>query len=375
MTCDTLTAVLAASCAPAFPAGTRTPTGNGAVALGAACGGYIIYALEDIASGRHYVGLTRRTLAERIASHLAQAKRKGKVRDGGLMAALRLMMLLGQRFEHCYSARIVARAETVDEARELERTWIDLLNCRTPSGLNGMPGGSSVGAIHNARCLSVAWTDSAPRSFPSIRSAVEACNAERRTKELRALDAKTVYARIAAGWPIDEAVGLEPRRHPRDLLQRPAFAIGSGIYSSLRTASHATGLLPAALRSRLHRARKIGGEGLPQIGEDRRAKGPGCQAPLEIPWPCTGERLSAKEYSARTRTPKATIMHRWHRVREAVPEGKLAPPEAVHAFLTMQVGGKHAAALALARLLSQAEPPTAEPMAGFACEQPRPETQ
>ena len=98
MTCETLTAVRAAPGTPASATGTHMPTGAGAIICNGASGRYIIYALEELASGRHYVGLTRRSLDERIASHLAQSRRDRPIRAGGLMAALRLMDALGQSF-------------------------------------------------------------------------------------------------------------------------------------------------------------------------------------------------------------------------------------------------------------------------------------
>ena len=99
---------------------------------------YIIYDLHDRETDRHYVGLTRRSLPERIAAHRTQARRDRKVRSGGLMERLRPVAASGA--PDPFIARIVAYARDVVEARAFKRLWIVQLSARFPSGFNLMPG-------------------------------------------------------------------------------------------------------------------------------------------------------------------------------------------------------------------------------------------
>jgi len=314
-------------------AGDRVPTNSGPPAVPASVGRYIIYGLEELASGRHYVGLTRRSLNERIRSHLNQARRDRRVRPGGLIAALRLMESLGQTYADCFASRILAYAKTAEEARVLERLWVDRLESRKPSGLNDMPGGSSVGGVENAQPLSVTGSDGVPRIYPSIGQAIAACNDVRASKGQPRLEPSTVYARLAAGWTTEEALSVKPRRHFGSV--RRSLALGDEVYSTLLEASEATGVPRTTLSSRLHRLKRAGLAGVPQIGQDRRAGRTSRAAPLDIPWPGTTERLTAAAFAARVGLPKATIIHRWHRARGLAGGGVLLSSEDLHAFLTM----------------------------------------
>lgn len=312
-------------------AGSRAPRGADPQSPCAPSPGYLIYAIEELASGRHYVGLTRRSLAERVASHLSQARRDRRIRPGGLMSAIQLMDALGQRFADCFSARIVARADTADEARGLERLWIDRLECRAPAGFNQMPGGSSVGGLDNARSLSFIGQDGVERTCATIGQAIAVCNAERVRGGLRPLGATTVYARLAGGWPPEEALGLQSRRYAGSV--RRTFAIGDTVFTTLKEANEATGIPSATLASRLHRLGKAASAGMPQIGEDRRTRLTGQLPPLDIPWPASDDRLTAAAFGARTGIPKATVIHRWHRAQTLLTDGRLTAKE-LHAFMT-----------------------------------------
>jgi len=280
------------------------------------------------------------------------------------MAALRLVDSLGQSFSACFSARVLARAETADEARALEEHWVGLLDRRTPKGLNDMPGGSSVGGLDNARAVSAIGPDGKTRLYKSIQAAIADCNAERAAGGQPPLEHGAVYARLAGGWPPEEALGFKPRQDPRAV--RAPFAIGDEIYMTLQAASDATGLLLATLRSRLHRVAKSGIAGLPQIGRDRRARAPGRLAPLLIPWPMSGETLTANEYAHRTGVPKATIIHRWNRARDRFPDGRKPTADALHTYLTMPPRGKRVASQALENLLFDVLLPNASSSSGVA---------
>ena len=307
------------------------PTGPSNLTLSGACEAYIVYVIEELASGRSYVGLTRRPLHERIASHLAQARRRGHVRPGGLMAALRLMHALRQKFVECFSVRALARARTADEARTLERDWVERLDCRTPFGFNSMPGGSSVGGIDNSKSITILRSDGLPQTYPSIRKAIDEINDERARNRQTKLEPRTIYARVAGGWKLEEAFEIE--RHQRPQGTRKPFALGDEVYTSLRAASEATGLLPATIRSRLQRAGRSSNLELQEVGRDRRARDKGPTARLHIPWPRSGELLTAAAFAARTGLPKATVIHRWHQWRTLVGPDESYSPEERHHFM------------------------------------------
>ena len=133
---------------------------------------YLIYALTERATGRIYVGLTTRTLAQRISAHLSQARRPRTVRPDGLMNALRRMLDAGGRFGDMWEARIVGRAATTDQARVLETHWITTLSAARPTGYNIMPGGRSVGGPDNAVPVTVVLPDGSSRNYACIQHAI-----------------------------------------------------------------------------------------------------------------------------------------------------------------------------------------------------------
>lgn len=271
---------------------------------------YIIYALREHTSDKHYVGLTMRRLPQRISAHVSQARRDRPVRDGGLMAALRRIDERGQSFDQAFESLVVAHAVGAEEARALECHWIAKLNARQPHGFNSMPGGSSVGGRDNAKTLTVALPDGVSRTYASIQDAITERNCGLQLAGKPSLEPGTVYARFAQGWPAEEALGYQP--HVDGRTRRPEFRLHGQTFSSLSAAAAATGIKLEALRSRLHRLRQRSDAEALDISLDRRSCRSGT-TDLSIPWPRTGERLTAEQFAARTGVPKATVMHRWHR--------------------------------------------------------------
>jgi hypothetical protein len=287
---------------------------------------YIIYVLQERCTGRCYVGLTSRTLALRITAHLSQARRNKPVRSGGLMEALRQILDRGQAFADHFDARIVARAADVETARTLERRWVAMLRSAKPEGYNDMPGGSSVGGPDNARRLAVRTEPGRRQIYRSIHEAIADRNRWLRRAGQAILQPGTVYARLAGGWSPEEALGYVPREDGRSL--RALFRLDGVAYTTLASAADASGDTVAALRSRLHRAKQDDGLAgtVIEIGTDRRSC-PAASCNLAIPWPATGEALTADAFAARTGVAKSTIIHRWHQVRRQLATGceRLSP--------------------------------------------------
>ncbi len=273
-------------------------------------GAYIIYCIRNRTNILPYVGLTKRSLESRVSAHITQARRQRRVRPGGLLQAIRDAHAEGKSFAEAFTATVLDTAPDVERARDLERSWIERLRARQPSGYNAMPGGASVGGPANARSITVDLPDGGRLSWTSIGSAIVACNQALKVSGLRPLLAATAYMRLQSGWPPDEALGLSPREDRRSLRPKPVTVDGSTCHSLTR-ASAALGLTTGALRSRLHRA---GGGSTTDIAVDRRRVPRGRSPAIAIVWPATGEKLTVREFSARTGVPKATILRRWHQV-------------------------------------------------------------
>ncbi len=295
---------------------------------------YIIYALQERETGRHYVGLTSRTLTQRVTAHLSQAKRDKPVRNGGLMAALRQVQAAKEKFADRFDARVVARAYDVTTACALERRWIHMMVAHKPQGFNDLPGGSSVEGPDNARPLAVETKPGTRQIYRSIHHAIADRNRYLRARCQPLLQPSTVYARLAQQWSPEEALGYQP--HSDGRARRPVFQLDGVPYSSLRAAAETSGMPIPTLRSRLHRAkqrREIIDEVI-EIGTDRRS----CRLAascVSLAWPGTGEWLTAEAYAARTGVAKATLMHRWHRIRRRMQHRfELLSPAALYQRLT-----------------------------------------
>ena len=89
-------------------------------------------------------------------------------------------------------------------------------------------------------------------TFRTIQAAILDRNGQLRLAGAPLLDPSVVRARLALGWPAEEA--LEYRPHEDGRGARAEFRFGECLYSSLRAAAAATGLATDTLRSRLHRA-------------------------------------------------------------------------------------------------------------------------
>ncbi len=216
---------------------------------------WTIYTLTHLVDGRIYVGLTQRSLIQRTRSHIQQAKRDRRIRKGGLMEVIQTTLVQGKTFAEAFQVEAVATAHSKAEAAALERAWVERLGSRYPRGLNGMPGGSSVGGAENARSLTVRLVGVTHR-FASIGEAITWSNGRLQAQGRPAVDVGTVYARLAMKWPPAQALGLAPHRDGRR--QRVPFIMDGKSYCTLAEASAKSGICVDTLRSRLHRQRVAG---------------------------------------------------------------------------------------------------------------------
>ena len=308
---------------------------------------YLIYALHERATGLNYVGLTTRTLAQRISAHLAQARRDRNVRPGGLMTALRGMLASGGQFADFWDVRIVEQAATTDEARAMERYWIATLSAASPTGYNLMPGGASVGGPANSTPITVILPDGSSRTYACIQDAIADSNTVSRDAGMPTLLPGTAYARLSFGWSPAQALGYAPHVDGRGA--RPLITIKGQTFSNLRSIATTTGVTVSTLRSRLHR-RTQSGSGADLV-TDMRCSGfdqlPRRSPPLGLRLPGTSQALSVREYAERTDTPASTIQHRWHAaIRAGLDPATMSPA----ALLDYLVTGKDRRRLITLRL-------------------------
>jgi group I intron endonuclease len=87
----------------------------------------LIYKATNKQNGKIYIGLTRKTIADRLRTHLC---------SGHLFTAA-----LKQFGKDQFEIIEIDRAETVGALAQKEKYWIDFYNCRHPNGYNIAPGG------------------------------------------------------------------------------------------------------------------------------------------------------------------------------------------------------------------------------------------
>lgn len=286
---------------------------RGEMPLSAEAGPWAVYVLTHRHSNKSYVGLTKRTIVQRVSAHVSHARRDTGCRSGGLLEALRVELAVGRSFDDAFEARVVCRCATAADAAIAERQWIVMLGSAAPYGLNLMPGGG-VGSVASARQVSVEVAPGRWEVYASIYTAIGCRNQRLRDARQAGLDPYRVYARLSAGWSAAEALGY--RAHTDGRGERAPFTVGGRTYTSLRQAEADTGIPAVALRGRLGRIVKLmvpdmpttqgtpdTPDMVPDISADRRLASTGENTLLGIVWPATGDVLTAAELSARTGVP------------------------------------------------------------------------
>ncbi len=100
---------------------------------------WTVYSHTHVASGRRYVGLTKKTMLARWNQHVANAKAKRGKGCAHFWAAIRLYG------KDAFSHEVLEVCETVDLANAAEERWIEKLCTRDPAkGFNLAKGGQHV---------------------------------------------------------------------------------------------------------------------------------------------------------------------------------------------------------------------------------------
>jgi hypothetical protein len=282
-----------------------------------------IYRVERRSDSVGYVGVTQRSLAQRLAVHDHAARLRPHLgRPGTLTAAIRQAYADGVSFDATFQAGILAETSCPAEARRLERDWIAKLGTARPRGFNVMPGGASLGGPANAQPVTLDHPVRGQLAYASLMDAVADIDRERRDQGKPPLHLGTVYARRAMAWSLAEALELMP--HADGRRERIPFRWHGRTYDTLDALARAEGLPIATLRSRLHRARRAGCGADHDVAQDRRQPGAGrtggigCgrQAPILLPHPTdpTAPPLAAADFARLTGLPRATLLHRYHRL-------------------------------------------------------------
>lgn len=100
---------------------------------------WTIYRHTHIESGRHYVGLTSRTMERRWSDHLIQAKRLKDERRSHFAAAIRLYG------KNAFFHEVLEVCSDLEVANLAEECWIELFETRNPAkGFNLKRGGDHI---------------------------------------------------------------------------------------------------------------------------------------------------------------------------------------------------------------------------------------
>ncbi len=270
---------------------------------------HLIYMIERRSDGRRYVGLTARSIHDRLRAHAYDAMRHGRSRaEGSLAAAVRQTILAGRSLDDDFRWAILQSGLTAEQARQAEALWIDRLECWVPEGFNKMPAGS-LGGPGNARRITFVHPIKGEVTYSSLYAAIAMRNAELLTSGHDSLLPSTVYFRVAQGWTAEAALGYASHVDGRG--DRGAVRYANRYFRSLREISEETGESVEALRSRLHRSRRNGVTD-PDLAVDRRADAtPRRIILLPDPGdPSSAARLHVNEFCARTGVPRTTVVHR-----------------------------------------------------------------
>ena len=284
-----------------------------------------IYHIRRLSDRRGYVGVTRRSVRTRLAMHDHLARRRPRLGGPGtLAAAIRQAHAEGLPFQDAFQVEVRAVASAPSEARRLERDWIAALATARPHGFNIMPGGSSLGGPANAVPVIIEHPTRGILYYRSLMEAVADIDRERSNRGLPPLHLGSIYARRAMGWPIEEV--LELTDHADGRRKRPVFRWRGRPYDSLHALAQAEGLPISTIRSRLYRAHQAGCDADHDAARDRRVPGGhrtgglscGRQPPLCLPHPLDREAgpVDAATFARLTGLPRATVLHRYHRLAD-----------------------------------------------------------
>lgn len=164
-----------------------------------------IYLIKHIASGKGYVGLTRRTLKERFQGHLDAVKKRNRP-EGTITYDI------AKYGREAFSIELLEEVFSLQQLSEREIFFIKKLGTLSPSGYNQNRGGSLALSPITHLVDGVGY-----RGIGQLADAYD-------------LLEETVRARLSAKWSIEQAVGLEPP--PTIKRKGKLFHVGGKVYES-----------------------------------------------------------------------------------------------------------------------------------------------
>ncbi|MDX0482332.1 hypothetical protein GOL95_31630 [Sinorhizobium medicae] len=139
---------------------------------------------------KSYVGVTIRSLEDRLSAHSRAASRAERsISPYSLGHAIRQELLADPENASRFSIRQLSIHESQTKMLADENIWIEKLGTMAPNGYNLIPWGRSAGGVGNSLAMEL-FIDGALRMFPSIKQAAHAL------AEAASIDAK----KFAATW-------------------------------------------------------------------------------------------------------------------------------------------------------------------------------
>lgn len=260
---------------------------------------YIVYMIRRKSDGKVYIGITHRTLEQRVNSHRYDAMRKG-VHHGGLAFAIRTAKEHGMCFSDAFEYVVLEYVFCDNDfIRTREKHWVDTFNSRYPNGFNIHPGGSSIGSIQNCKPITVS-INGAEIKYPSRSLAIASSACSNVTPG-------AMYWRLK-NWPVNEALGISRHLDARSF--REVFIYQGSQCNSLAVASQDIGTPIATLRSRLHRAKKRKVKNYDLSIKTLQIPSKLSTIPLPHPFDDKHEDITSRRFSKLTGIPQTTISYR-----------------------------------------------------------------
>lgn len=200
---------------------------------------YQIIHRPPFGNGKRYVGLTKRTVQDRLNAHFNESTREKPrgISPFSLGYAIRdhLLSFPTAPLESAFVIETLQVYTTLEAMRDGESHWIDTLQTMAPAGFNIMRGGSSVGGPSNSKPCEI-FLDGKLQTFSSFTDAAKA--AAKGEGIIDPIEIKKFVANAKAkmhgtkGKPetrysLAEALGIEPRDDGRwTQVSRAAKAAG-----------------------------------------------------------------------------------------------------------------------------------------------------
>jgi len=149
----------------------------------------IVYLATNLVNGMQYVGITTRSLWDRIRGH-KHSSSKGKGGDLTINHAIRKFGI------ESFSFDVVGSAVSIEDLKKQEMYYITKYKTLTPNGYNQNKGGALAG-LNGGKPISIHG-----KKYSSRRAVSHAFG----------LGGSQVSVRLSKGWTIEQACGLIP--HP-----------------------------------------------------------------------------------------------------------------------------------------------------------------